>query len=207
MYEGYIFVWLSWISWGITTFFLPKTKVRTSFSIWILLTLITSTTVIVFQNYLMITLAFLIVLTGGIILFSLQKRWLFKMVKILIIAFTYSALLFMMRVSPVVSFLPESMMLILPQTLIIIFLTLQFQAQLTITIIGNCLGELIYSIVLNQLHTFYIIGDYSFLIRLQSVILLLTMTKLCIRWRQNILQKSISQLNRRSMMKKGSVRL
>lgn len=207
MYEGYIFVWLSWISWGITTFFLPKTKVRTSFSIWILLTLITSTTVIVFQNFLMITLAFLIVLTGGIILFSLQKRWLFKMVKILIIAFTYSALLFMMRVSPVVSFLPESMMLILPQTLIIIFLTLQFQAQLTITIIGNCLGELIYSIVLNQLHTFYIIGDYSFLIRLQSVILLLTMTKICIRWRQNILQKSISQLNRRSMMKKGSVRL
>lgn len=207
MNNAYIFVWLSWIFWSITTFFLPKTNIRTALSIWFLLILITSSTFIIIHNYLIISLAFVTTLIGGIIIFSFQKRWLLNMIKMLIVACAYVTLLFMMKVSPVISFLPESLMIILLHVLIVIFLTHHYKARIAITILGSCIGESVYSFVLHQLYMVHIAGDYSFLSRLQIIIIILTVIQLLHEGRRQILLQTTPVQPYPSLTNDRSIRL
>ncbi|HLS06676.1 MAG TPA: hypothetical protein VK079_01895 [Bacillota bacterium] len=174
MNEQYLFIWLSWIFWTLTTFLLPKTKVRTAFTCWVLIILICSATIVSINNYLYVSLAFISFLIGGLVLYGTRHHWIYQLLTILVLMLAHSALLFVMKVSPVIIFLPASVMIVI----LIVSLSLFFQRklldQLTMLILGCCLGELLYGVILNKLYIFYIIGNFVFLSQIMLAIFCLT---------------------------------
>jgi len=168
-------------------FFLPKTSARTALASWLLIIIITSTTLISFHNYLIITTAFITLVVGGTVIFSLQKQWFLNLIKILIFLFAHVALLLMMKVSPVIIVLPDTLMIVLLYGLLVLLLPGHFFNQLTMIILGSCLGELLYGVILNSLYMFYVVGNFLFLSRLMLVILMLMIFHFIKYWRRALL--------------------
>lgn len=174
MNEQYLFIWLSWIFWILTTFFLPKTSVRTVFTCWVLIILICSTTIISVNDYLFVSLAYLPFLVGGLVLYGTRHHWIYQLLSILVLMFAHNALLLVMKVSPVIIFLPASLMIIILMVGLTLFLQRKLLDQLTMLILGGCLGELLYGMILNKLYVFYIIGNFVFLSQVMLAIFCLT---------------------------------
>src|SRR5699024_5272045 len=100
MSDDFIFIWLCWILWTLATFFMPKSKSRTAYSCWLLIIIIGSQTSIVLNDYLSISMAFISLLIGAMLMYSLKQYWFYHLIVILSLMLAHTALLFLMRVSP-----------------------------------------------------------------------------------------------------------
>jgi len=183
MNDNFIFIWLCWILWTLSTFFMPKSKLRTAFSCWLLIIIISSPTSIVLNDYLSISIAFISLLIGAMLMYSLKEYWFYHLIVIFSLTFAHMALLFLMKVSPILIILsPTIMIALLNASLTIISQKKLFQ-QLFIVVLGMGFGDLMYGFILNNYYMAYRVGHFPFLSQLFMTILCLMLWQAMVQLR------------------------
>ncbi|WP_412975661.1 hypothetical protein [Ornithinibacillus sp. 179-J 7C1 HS] len=160
--DGIFYYWFSWILWVILTFFMPKNKNRTIYSVWILITIIFSN-VYITSDYLEISIAYLSIIIGGFILLSTLKRKGILLFSAFTIMIGYASLLIWETNAPVWIFMPRLLIIPIICVLLTVILTKRFISRITISLIGLCSGEFLYSLLLTNYSITKTIGGLMFL--------------------------------------------
>jgi len=169
--EGILFYWLSWCGW-ITAFFLMKRGcLRTHLTIHLLIAIsLSQCYVVIFNERINVIFIYILLLA-----FYFLKRFTvttlcYHMVCFLSIGMIYCLEKVYVLIDPSVLLLIAPWMLCIPIVFLCHFLTKTFGKRLLVSVIGMCLGELLYSFALDPLpHT---IGRFAFLDNLGLIVLL-----------------------------------
>lgn len=160
--DGIFYYWFSWVLWVILTFIMPKNKNRTIYSVWILITIIFSNLYIT-SDYLEISIAYLSIIIGGFILLSTLKRKGLLLFSAFSIMIGYASLLIWETNAPVWIFMPRLLIIPIICVLLTVILTKKFISRITISLIGLCSGEFLYSLLLTNYSITKTIGGLVFL--------------------------------------------
>lgn len=172
MIDGLIFFWLGWFLWIIVTFLIRKSKQRTNLACWILLTLLCSNIYFTIESY-HISLTFLILLGGAILLLARLPRFMYHIFISFTIMIGYAAMLLWEKNTPVWLFLPRFILIPLISVIMINMLARGVHNRLVTGLLGISAGELIYSIILSGYDLQEAIGEMGFLDNLMVTIVLI----------------------------------
>ncbi|MEC5422449.1 hypothetical protein QGM71_02950 [Virgibacillus sp. C22-A2] len=151
---------------------MKKTKKRLFFACWILLSISFSRFYITLESY-SISVAFLIILGGSIILLIKLPNLMYHLISSYTITIGYAAILMWEKNAPVWMILPRHIQIPLILTLTIILLEKSLYGRLSICLLGVCGGEMIYSLTLFGYGFQESIGEMHFFDSLFFIIVIL----------------------------------
>lgn len=174
MSSGLLFYWFSWILWIIVTFFMQKNRLRTLLACWILSVILYSNLYISINTF-QISVSYLFLLAGTVILYARIPVMIFHVFGSLTIMIGYSAILIWENQMPFNLFFPSFLIISCFLFILITFITTGIWNRLACTLLGMTGGELLYSIVLSEYLIVEVIGDKRFF----DFILVLTIAIIC----------------------------
>lgn len=163
MLNDFFYFWMSWMLWIIVTFFLKKQRLRTGFMCWILLTMIGSQIYLVFDNYVVISLAYLSIIVGVMILYLLQTNLFEQTIIIFIVTLSLNSLKIFLNIAPIWLIFSESLMVVISSVTLTLLLAKVLYKRIVVLIASLCLSEVLYNILLFQYFYKINIGDIDFL--------------------------------------------
>ncbi len=168
MTYGFIFYWLSWLFWGITTFFMKKSQLRTLLSSLILIVILSSTLNFSVGRY---SILLLIIMVGFFYTNLLKPFYHFFSSFTLMIGYT-AILLWKQSISMWLFF---SSFLLLPLICcILVFLLVKgFYHRVVTCMLGATGGEVLHGLILSSYHLPITIGDLDFFVHLYIIVLYL----------------------------------
>lgn len=196
MIEGIYFYWISWIFWVVVTFFMSKSLKRTFFSFWILLA-ITLTNIYLNVSFTEVSLAFIIILLGGFVLFTRLPYRIFHLFATFTLMVGYSGFLIWESQAPVWLFMPRLILLPILLIILICILTTEFYHRLAIAIIGISCGEFLFGFLLSSYYIPHLVGEKTFFDLLVIVLFLLFIIELINRLKKKLVQNM--QIYRQSL--------
>ncbi|OZU90097.1 hypothetical protein CIL03_02860 [Virgibacillus indicus] len=186
MSGGALFYWLCWILWIIVTFFMFKGKQRTRFAIWILLTIIFSNFYVTAGN-ISVSLSFLLVLTGSMLLLIPNTRLIYHLISSFTITIGYAAMLLWEKNAPVWIIFHRPLILSIITVILIVILTKSFNLRLGIGLLGMSAGELIYSLTLSSYGFSEPIGQIYFFEYAVMTVVILMILDILQRWKYKVI--------------------
>src|SRR5699024_7063123 len=109
------------------------------------------------------TLAFISLVIGSFIIYSLSSNVYFMTFATFTVMFTYTAIKIILKISPIWQFIPESVYLIAITVLPVIILINNLFHRVAIIILASCLGELFYGLIIIRYVASPYTIDYNFL--------------------------------------------
>ncbi|SES80906.1 hypothetical protein SAMN05216389_102264 [Oceanobacillus limi] len=161
MNDGLYFYWISWIIWVMVTFFMKKTSHRAYYATWILISIILSNVYITFSKY-DISLTFLSVIIGGFFLVPQIPKTTYHLFCSFTLMIGYTSILIWEGQAPVWLFMPRFILIPLICIVMVCFLVKGLISRITVTLIGICAGELLYSYMLSNYYISNIVGEMVF---------------------------------------------
>jgi len=191
MNDGLLFFYFFWIFWIIITFFMPKSRKRTVFAVFILLSLCFAN--IYINVSIQVSFTYLILLFGVILLQTKQPGILYHFICTFTISIGYAALL--LWESNTTIWLFTSREILIPSTIVCIshFITYGFYNRLICALFGLCIGELIFKSILYFFSFKQTIGDMEFLDIVSVTIMVNVFIALCV-FINNRIRTSITQM-------------
>lgn len=186
MNDGALFFWLCWILWIIVTFFMARGKCRTRFGIWILLTIIFSDFYVTVGN-IFISLSFLIVLSGSMLLLIPNKNLIYHLFSSFTITVGYAAMLLWEKNAPVWIIFPRPIILSIITVILVMILTKIFNFRLGIGLLGMSAGEMIYSLTLSSYGFYEPIGQIYFFENAIMTVVIITILAILRRWKHKVI--------------------
>src|SRR5699024_6102593 len=170
MTEHVLYFWFCWLLWVLVTFFMKKSGLRTYFAIWVLITIILADFFLQW-NQVIISLPFIALTIGAVILTSRQPRWFFHLAASFSTAIGYATFLFWEMLSPVWFVMPRAILMTMIFGLLISLLVKPLISKITVCLLGMAAGEVIYLFTLFNQGIFTSLGDKSFFINLFTLLL------------------------------------
>ena len=170
MTEHVLYFWFCWLLWVLVTFFMKKSGLRTYFAIWVLITIILADFFLQW-NQVIISLPFIALTIGAVILTSRQPRWFFHLAASFSTAIGYATFLFWEMLSPVWFVMPRAILMTMIFGLLISLLVKPLISKITVCLLGMAAGEVIYLFTLFNQGILTALGDKSFFINLFTLLL------------------------------------
>lgn len=170
--EGMIFYWISWIFWVIITFLLNKNKQRTSLAVWILFIIFCSNWYIHIEIY-HLSVAFICIYMGGFVLLARMAKSVYYLFASFTVMIGYTSFLLWEQLAPVWLLISRDIMFPLLMTSMVLLISRGFWARISISLIGICTGELLYSHILLNFNIHKTIGGMAFLDMLCTILFVL----------------------------------
>ncbi len=159
---------------------MPKSTVRTVNFIWILVFILTSQFYVPFAS-IQVSLSFIVLLIGTLILVGLSIYRLYEFTVSFICMISYAGLLMWEKTAPVLFFMPSKIIVPFLIVMIILFLVKTLSHRVIIAVVGLTLGQLLYEMILIIYYLHYTIGDYVYMTYLLMTVLLLVIVECLIR--------------------------
>lgn len=159
--EGVIFYWMSWTLWIIVAFFMKKSRQRTLLIIWILFS-ISLTQAYFTINKLEVSVLFLILLLGSLVMHAYLLRTLYHLYVTFTIMIGFAAIFLLDINLPVLLFIPKILFLPMIFSILIIISDRDLHHRLLNGILGLISGELLYSAILFSYGLHKTVGDKHF---------------------------------------------
>lgn len=162
--EGIFFYWFAWIGWTAVTFFMEKQVLRTFYACALLSCVLFSTTTIHIGVY-AFNGTFLCFLLFGFIFLAWQ-RTLFSSYLLLssfITMIAYTGFCLFELFDPVWIFIDRKWAIGFLLLYIVCMLVKSIQERIVCLLLGMCYGDLLFSVVLYDVHMYYTIGALPFL--------------------------------------------
>lgn len=161
MTNGLLFFWFSWLLWIYVTFVMKKNQIRTLLGFWILLTIGGSSTYVTILGY-NLTLSYLILTFGAIIILAQCRRLFYHLFSSLTIMVLYMGVMLWENYFPIWMILSKTFVSPFIIVFITVLITKGFYNRLSITLLGISSGELMYSFILSSYSIREPIGGYTF---------------------------------------------
>jgi hypothetical protein len=155
--EGFLFYWLFWIGWIITTFFYPKRHPeRFIFSAWILGTILLSTFYLNLFGFKLSGSGVFILFTAYLYIVQFEKKQiLYMLLTSFIIVIAYVCFLLFELFDPIWIIFKREWMLSLLITYIVIFLHSEKRQRILVILIGMIQGEVFYAQIIRKYSLLY----------------------------------------------------
>ena len=176
---------MSWLLWIIITFFMKKSRQRTIFACWVLISILLSNLYLTIQGH-NILLPFIILIIVITLIHSRLPRQLYHLFVSFTIMIGYTAVLLWQRDTPLWLFIPEFVLIPVISSMLIFILIKGFYNRLITGVLGMSLGEVLYGFILSSYNFQKTIGDMNFF-----EVLYFTMAVLVVF---NLVQKGNSKL-------------
>lgn len=168
--NGPLFYWVSWLLWGIITFFWKKDRKRTMLACLILLSIISSNVYVKFGDA-TILMSFPVLMTGVIIIYAKTIDQFYDVIATFTIMIGYTSLIIWKEITPMWLFVPEVLIVPIFSSLLTFILVRELYKRLIICLLAVSIGELLYSFILSSYNVDTIIGDLSFFDYLATTLL------------------------------------
>jgi hypothetical protein len=151
--DGLLFFWLSWLSWIIATFLIKKTSKRFQIAIIILLAIIFSHSYLAIHTISLNLSMLLLLIIGCVILASSKKKQkIYILIISSIIMMAYVSILMLHLYDPIWFIFNIKYMIAIVCACITLFLCRDLKFAVAALLIGVNFGELIYSLVIYNIH-------------------------------------------------------
>lgn len=170
MADGLTFYWFSWLFWGITTFFLKKGTLRTTFSVLILASILFSNIHFWVGKYLTFS-PFLFVLITSLFFFTTLSRPLYHLFCSFILMIGYTAILFWKNTASIYILMPDFFLWPLLYCIITLLMVKGLYHRIIISILGAVHGEILHGLILSSYHLPETLGGQDFFIILYMTLL------------------------------------
>lgn len=172
MTYGFIFYWLSWLIWGITTFFMKKGQLRLVLSCLILVIILCSNLYLSIGEYdLLVSFIILICISG--LLHASSPKSSYHLFISFTIMIGYTAILLWKQNTSLWFFISEFFVLPILYSILIILIIKGLYNRLVTSILGISAGEVLYGFILSSYNLPITIGDLDFFVNLYMIILYL----------------------------------
>lgn len=172
MTYGFIFYWLSWLLWIITTFFMKKEQLRLFLSTLILLTILGSDIYLSIGNYDLLVSFIALIIISGLLHANFLKPY-YHLFGSFTIMIGYTSILLWKQNSFWGILISEFYLIPSICCIIIILMIKGLYSQLVTGIIGISTGEILYGFILSGYHLPAKIGDLDFFVNLYMIVLYL----------------------------------
>ncbi|SDJ67202.1 YphA family membrane protein [Sediminibacillus albus] len=159
--DGLLFYWISWILWVIFTFLLKKTKVRFYLSVWILLLLSCSNTVVEILDY-KVNIAIFVSFVCAILYMAKSPDWMYQLFGSLCMTFSYIGILLWELISPIWLFVPRIIIIPFLAMIMLYFIADNLIDKCMIWCLGLTSGEILHGLIMNSYGFQPVIGERSF---------------------------------------------
>ena len=180
MDELVLFYYYCWLLWLLIYFFLPLSRVRTVMIIWILVFILTSQ-LHVSIGAVQVSLSFIILLIGTLVLFGLSHDRFYDLMISFICMISYAGLLMWEKTAPVLFFIPSTIIIPFLIAVSILLLIHSFHHRMIVVVIGLSFGQLLYELILMMYSLNDSIGNYFYMNYLLMTILWLLIAECIIR--------------------------
>jgi len=176
MDELILFYYYCWLLCLLIYFFMPKSTVRMVSFIWILVFILTSQFYVPFAS-IQVSLSFIVLLIGTLILVGLSIYRLYEFIVSFICMISSAGLLMWEKTAPVLFFMPSKIIVPFLIVMIILFLVKTLSQRVIIAVVGLTLGQLLYEMILIIYYLHYTIGDYVYVTYILMTVLLLVVVE------------------------------
>ncbi|MRG86416.1 YphA family membrane protein [Salinibacillus xinjiangensis] len=171
--ENWVFYWLAWLLWIIVYFFEKDHVKRFYYSSGVLM-------LIIISNMYFISLGIMIYwpllpnLLLGMFLLSRTKQKLVPMCLTISLSFGYSGLQIWEKLNPLWLFISSSILVVAVSSLLLFIFIDELKDRIAVWMVSTSFGQLLFGLVRKSYGFQETIGDYTYLIDLVLMILLLT---------------------------------
>ncbi len=175
--EGFLFYWLFWIGWIVTTFFYPKKHPdRLKVSAWILISIVLSTVFLQVDGFEVSGSGAFILLSVYMYIVQFKKKQiLYLLLTSFIIMIAYVCFLLFELFDPIWIIVSREWLLSLMITYVAIFLHSDKKQRIVTMLIGTIQGEIFYALIIRKFSFLYPTATLAFLDVL-ALTLILTLT-------------------------------
>lgn len=172
MTYSFAFYWLSWIFWGIATFFMKKRPLRSIFTCLILGSILCSNIYFSLGGYQILFSFIWLILVFGLLYTNLSVP-LYHLFVSFILMIGYTTILIWNQSSSILLFLPEPILGPLICSILIFLMINGLYHRLIAGTLGIASGEVLHGLILSSYHVPVMIGDVDFFVKLYMFILCL----------------------------------
>lgn len=172
MYEQFIRYWFIWMIVIIVAFFMKNGWRRSLLLVWILLILLLFEVDLNIGN-IQISLAFIILFIGSIIFYVHHSFSIYTLIVTFIMMIAFGSILMWAKTTPVWLFMPSYVLIPIIVVMLVIILINSFYLQLTVTLVGITLGQMMFEMILMVYHLSALVGEETFFIHISLAVLLL----------------------------------
>lgn len=179
---GLFFYWFSWMLWIFVTFFMKKNKQRTILSYLILILIIFSNIDLMIGSY-QVSLSFLILLMGCLLMYTKLSRQLYHLFIAFTIMIGYAAILLWINHTPLWLFIHELILIPFFCSLLVLMLTKSLLNRISTGIFGMLVGEIFYHLILSSYGFYQSIGDlifFDYLFVTLILLIIIHMIQICV---------------------------
>ena len=170
MYEQFLYYWLLWIIFIIVTFFIHQSKQRSYILFWLLVIIISSPYQITVQT-MQVSIVFFVMFFGSIVLFSFKSISFYRLFGTFTVMICYISLLLWEIITPVWFFMPSYFIITFIIVLLVHLLFHTLYEQVTVSLLGLALGQLMYELIVFSYHLNDEIGSEQFIIQVSFILL------------------------------------
>ncbi|WP_010530831.1 YphA family membrane protein [Lentibacillus jeotgali] len=191
MNSGLLFYWFAWILWIIITFFMKKSKYRTLLACWLLL-LIIGSSVNLSIDFLELSLSYLVIFSGAVILHANISGKFFHVFVSFTITIGYTAMLIWVNHLPIEHFFPPTLIISCFLFLLTVIMATGFWNRLACLFLGMTAGELLYTVIIANYSIPEVAGDKRFL----DAVIVVAVSVVCYDFILGLMQKIVGRLRK-----------